>query len=191
MLEFRAEKDALIAELEEEKSISDEARRRAEAANSRQVALPRHHEPRAAHAAQRHPRLLRGDEGGAARPDAEPELPRIRRQHPRQRPPPAAADQRDPRPVAHRGRPLRAARGAGAARRRSSRNATACCSCAPRARACRSMLEFAKGLEQIWADERAMRQICLNLMSNALKFTPARRPHHARRCEHAARAGRR
>jgi two-component system, cell cycle sensor histidine kinase PleC len=33
MLEFRAEKDALIAELEEEKSISDEARHRAEAAN--------------------------------------------------------------------------------------------------------------------------------------------------------------
>jgi two-component system cell cycle sensor histidine kinase PleC len=33
MLEFRAEKDALVAEIEEEKSISDEARRRAEAAN--------------------------------------------------------------------------------------------------------------------------------------------------------------
>jgi signal transduction histidine kinase len=33
MLEYRAEKDALIAEIEEEKSISDEARRRAEAAN--------------------------------------------------------------------------------------------------------------------------------------------------------------
>src|SRR5690606_5856161 len=33
MLEFRAEKDALIAELEEEKSHSDDARRRAEAAN--------------------------------------------------------------------------------------------------------------------------------------------------------------
>jgi len=32
MLEFRSEKDALIAELEEQKSVSDEARRRAEAA---------------------------------------------------------------------------------------------------------------------------------------------------------------
>jgi two-component system, cell cycle sensor histidine kinase PleC len=34
MLEYRSEKDALIAELEEQKSVSDDARRRAEAANS-------------------------------------------------------------------------------------------------------------------------------------------------------------
>jgi two-component system cell cycle sensor histidine kinase PleC len=27
-------------------------------------------------------------------------------------------------------------------------------------------------LPQVWADERAMRQICLNLLSNAIKFTP-------------------
>ena len=58
----RAEKDALIGELEQAKAISDEARRRAEGRQHRQIAVPRADEPRAAHAAQRHPRLLRGDE---------------------------------------------------------------------------------------------------------------------------------
>ena len=61
-LEARAEKDALIGELEQAKAISDEARHRAEVRQRRQIALPRADEPRAAHAAQRHPRLLRGDE---------------------------------------------------------------------------------------------------------------------------------
>ncbi len=32
--------------------------------------------------------------------------------------------------------------------------------------------DFAPDLPQLWIDERAVRQICLNLMSNALKFTP-------------------
>lgn len=32
---------------------------------------------------------------------------------------------------------------------------------------------FAPDLSNIWADERAMRQICLNLLSNAIKFTPS------------------
>lgn len=32
--------------------------------------------------------------------------------------------------------------------------------------------EFEIGLPRLWADERALRQVCLNLLSNAIKFTP-------------------
>jgi two-component system cell cycle sensor histidine kinase PleC len=32
--------------------------------------------------------------------------------------------------------------------------------------------KFEPGLPKLWADERAVRQICLNLLSNAIKFTP-------------------
>jgi two-component system, cell cycle sensor histidine kinase PleC len=32
---------------------------------------------------------------------------------------------------------------------------------------------FEPDLPRLWADERALRQICLNLLSNAIKFTPA------------------
>src|SRR5262249_48234318 len=31
---------------------------------------------------------------------------------------------------------------------------------------------FEDGMPRLWADERAIRQICLNLLSNAIKFTP-------------------
>ena len=109
MLEFRAEKDALIAEIEEEKSISDEARRRAEAANiakSRFLATMSHELRTPLNAILGFSEVMKCR---AARPDAERALQGIRRQHPRQRPAPPAADQRDPRSVAHRGRPLRAA----------------------------------------------------------------------------------
>jgi two-component system cell cycle sensor histidine kinase PleC len=32
---------------------------------------------------------------------------------------------------------------------------------------------FEEELPRLWADERALRQICLNLLSNAIKFTPS------------------
>ena len=62
-LEARAEKDALIGELEQ---VKINFRRGAPPRGSRQhrqIALPRANESRAAHAAQRHPRLLRSNAG--------------------------------------------------------------------------------------------------------------------------------
>ncbi|HXE00421.1 MAG TPA: HAMP domain-containing sensor histidine kinase [Hyphomicrobium sp.] len=40
------------------------------------------------------------------------------------------------------------------------------------AKALQIVEDFAPDLPYVWADQRAMRQICLNLLSNALKFTP-------------------
>ena len=117
MLEFRAEKDALIAEIEEEKAISDEARRRAEAANiakSRFLATMSHELRTPLNAILGFSEVMKSELLG---PMQNANYHEYARQHPRQRPPPPPAHQRDPRPFPHRGRPLRAARGAGAPRR--------------------------------------------------------------------------
>ena len=84
-----------------------------------QVALPRQHEPRAAHAAQRHPRLYRAHPGQrlwrAAREDA------VRAgTHPAQRQASARADQRRARSFQDRGR------AAGAEPRQTIRSGTWC-----------------------------------------------------------------
>ena len=73
----------------------------------RQVALPGDHEPRAAHAAQCHHRLFRSAQGRDHGSAPGRGLQGIRRRHPQVRPAPAQSHQRDPRPVAHRGRPPR------------------------------------------------------------------------------------
>ncbi len=71
----------------------------------RQVGIPRQYEPRAAHPAQRHHRLLRGDEGGAFRTARRAEIWRVRQGHPRQRTLSPLAHRRHPRYGPHRGRP--------------------------------------------------------------------------------------
>ena len=67
--------------------------------------VPRQHEPRAAHAAQRHHRLLRHDGARHPRTDGRAGLRAICRRHQRQRQAPALHHQRHPRHREDRGRP--------------------------------------------------------------------------------------
>ena len=77
---------------------------RARAGQQAQVGVPRQHVARAAHAAQRDHRLLRGALGEDVR-RGQREAARVPARHPLLGPPPAHADQRHPRPVEDRGRP--------------------------------------------------------------------------------------
>ena len=77
--------------------------RRAAARHPAQERVPRQHEPRAAHAAQRHHRLLRPDAHGGRR-RGQPAAARVPGGGAAERTPPAGADQRRPRPLQDRGR---------------------------------------------------------------------------------------
>jgi two-component system, cell cycle sensor histidine kinase PleC len=171
MLEFRAQKDALIAELEESKSISDEARRRAEGANiakSRFLATMSHELRTPLNAILGFSEVMHAEIMGPMANKVYKEyagnihdsgrhllnlineildLSRIE----------AGKYELHEEPLrlvdvvedCHRLLKLRA-EGKGLHIRES----------------------FDESLPQLWADERAVRQICLNLMSNAIKFTP-------------------
>lgn len=171
MLEFRAEKDALIAELESEKSISDEARRRAEAANvakSRFLATMSHELRTPLNAILGFSEVMKDEVMGKMENKNYKEyagnihssgrhllnlineildLSRIE----------AGRYELHEEPVrltdiaedCHRLLKLRA-----------------------ESKGLEIVLDFEDRLPQIWVDERAMRQVCLNLLSNALKFTP-------------------
>jgi two-component system, cell cycle sensor histidine kinase PleC len=171
MLEFRAEKDALIAELEEEKSISDEARHRAEAANvakSRFLATMSHELRTPLNAILGFSEVMKSQLLG---PINNPsyldystnihdsgrhllhvineilDLSRIEAgRYELNEEPILLADVAED---CQRLLKLRA----------ESKGLTL-------------ELAFAPGLAHVQADERATRQICLNLISNALKFTP-------------------
>ena len=171
MLEFRAEKDALIAELESEKSISDEARRRAEAANvakSRFLATMSHELRTPLNAILGFSEVMKSEIMGPMENPSYKEycgnihdsgrhllhlineildLSRIEAgRYELHEEPVRLADVAED---CYRLLKLRA-----------------------ESKGLEIVLEFEDRLAQIWADERAMRQVCLNLLSNALKFTP-------------------
>jgi two-component system, cell cycle sensor histidine kinase PleC len=171
MLEFRAEKDTLIAELEQAKAISDEARLRAEEANlakSRFLATMSHELRTPLNAILGFSEIMRGEILG---PHANPtykeyasdihqsgqhllnlineilDISRI--EAGRYELSEAALDLAQVAGDCHRLMRLRA-----------------------EDKGLELIEEFEPGLPQLWADERALRQICLNLLSNAIKFTP-------------------
>jgi two-component system, cell cycle sensor histidine kinase PleC len=171
MLEYRAEKDALIAEIEEEKSISDEARRRAEAANiakSRFLATMSHELRTPLNAILGFSEVMKSELLG----------------------PIACASYKDYAGNIHdSGRHLlqlineildlsRIEAGRYELHEEPVRLCDIVEDCLrllqlrAESKGLQVAVEFGKGLEQIWADERAIRQVCLNLITNALKFTP-------------------
>jgi two-component system, cell cycle sensor histidine kinase PleC len=171
MLEYRAEKDALIAEIEEEKSISDEARRRAEAANvakSRFLATMSHELRTPLNAILGFSEVMKTEVLGPMHNQLYKEY---------------AGNIHDS------GRHLlqlineildlsRIEAGRYELHEEPVRISDVVEDCLrllnlrAESKGLQVVRDFPRNLEQIWADERAIRQICLNLMSNALKFTP-------------------
>ena len=171
MLEFRAEKDALIAEIEEEKSISDEARRRAETANvakSRFLATMSHELRTPLNAILGFSEVMKcellgpiqnqnyKDYAGNIHDSGRHLLQLINEILDLSRIEAGRYELHE--------EPVRLADIVEECRRLLALRAES--------KGLQMVLELDKDLDQIWADERAIRQICLNLMSNALKFTP-------------------
>ncbi|MGC2410693.1 MAG: ATP-binding protein [Methyloceanibacter sp.] len=172
MLEFRAEKDALIAELEQAKAISDEARLRAEEANhakSRFLATMSHELRTPLNAILGFSEIMRSEilglhenptykeyandihQSGQHLLNLINEILDISRIE-------AGRYELHEAPI-------------------TLANVVEDCQRLMRLRAENKGLkiveQFRPDLPQLWADERALRQICLNLLSNAIKFTPA------------------
>ena len=181
MLEFRAQKDLLIAELDEEKI---DLRRGPAARRGRkqgQVALPRDHEPRAENAAERHHGFFGGDEGRDPRHPQQSDLSRIRERHLRERPALCCIS-------STRSSICRASRLAATSCTRSARTS------ATSSQECHRLLKLraqSKGLEivediapdlpQMWVDPRAHPPDLSQSDVERLEVHAQGRPHHAHR----------
>ncbi len=171
MVEFRAEKDSLISELEEAGAISDEARRRAEAANkakSRFLATMSHELRTPLNAIMGFSEVMEKELLGPIGND-------IYRDYARS--------------IYQSGDHLlciineildlsRIEAGRYDLHEETMRLTDIAEDCQrlvkikADAKALTIVEDFAPDLPHVWADPRALRQICLNLLSNALKFTP-------------------
>lgn len=171
MVEFRAEKDGLISELEEAGAISDEARRRAEAANkakSRFLATMSHELRTPLNAIMGFSEVMEKELLGPIGSD-------IYRDYARS--------------IYQSGDHLlciineildlsRIEAGRYDLHEETMRLTDIAEDCQrlvkikADAKALTIVEDFAPDLPHVWADPRALRQICLNLLSNALKFTP-------------------
>ena len=170
-LEARAEKDALIGELEQSKSISDEARRRAEAANiakSRFLAQMSHELRTPLNAILGFSEVMKAEIFG---PHAVPMYKEY-----------AADIHNSGVHLLNLINEILDLSRIEAGRYELNEEAV---SLARVVEDCHHLLKLRAGnrgitihemfepdMPRLWADERAVRQICLNLLSNAIKFTP-------------------
>jgi two-component system, cell cycle sensor histidine kinase PleC len=171
MLEYRAEKDALIAELEQEKATSDEARRRAEAANvakSRFLATMSHELRTPLNAILGFSEVMKTELLGPIKNPTYKEY--------------AANVHYSGSHLLHLINEILDISRIEAGRYDLNEESFRLIDVVDDCHRLLKLRAESKGLEielhldpslpTIWADERAMRQICLNLLSNALKFTP-------------------
>jgi two-component system cell cycle sensor histidine kinase PleC len=171
MLAFRAEKDALIGELEKEKAISDEGRRRAEAANiakSRFLATMSHELRTPLNAILGFSEVMKAEVLGPIENPAYKEY--------------TGNIHDSGRHLLHLINEIldlsRIEAGRYELNEEASRLGDIVEDCLrllklrAESKGLRIVPEIEDHLPLIWVDERAIRQVCLNLLSNALKFTP-------------------
>ena len=171
MLEFRTEKDGLIAELEEATSISDEARRRAEAANiakSRFLATMSHELRTPLNAILGFSEVMKTELMG-------PIGTKVYKEY-------SGNIHDSGRHLLHLINEIldlsRIEAGKYELNEEAVRLADIVEDChrllklRAEGKGIQVIEDFDLTLPQLWVDERAVRQVCLNLMSNALKFTP-------------------